>query len=69
MKIPNPSIYFKKRLRVISQKGIDTVGMFYGYNYDYDDDGREYTEFDIMTDDGALIGFSEEEVESIEIIE
>lgn len=70
MKISDPDIYFGKRIRVITTDGTIIVGKFDGYNYDYDDDGREYIEFDIWRDyDGAGVEFMEDEVESIEIIE
>lgn len=69
MKIPDPDIYFGKRLRVHSSDGIVTVGGFRGYNYDYDDNGNEFVEFDVERDDGFLIGFTEGEIERIEIID
>lgn len=69
MKIPDPDIYFGKKLRVHSSSGIITVGSFFGYNYDYDDDGNEFVEFDVERNDGFLIGFTEDEVERIEIVD
>lgn len=69
MKIPDPDIYFSKRIRVLSLDGDVTEGEFYGYNYDYDDGGNEFVEFDVKLDDGPLIGFSDDEAESIEIVE
>lgn len=69
MKIPDPDIYFGKKLKVFSANGIVTVGDFFGYNYDYDDDGNEFVEFDVERKDGFLIGFTEDEVERIEIVD
>lgn len=70
MKIPDPDIYFGKRLRVLTTDGTIIIGEFEGYNYDYDDNGREYVEFNVRRDyDGAGIEFMEDEVKSIEIIE
>lgn len=67
MKIPDPDIYFGKKIKVFSVNDIVTVGDFFGYNYDYDDDGNEFLEFDVEREDGFLIGFTEDEVERIEI--
>lgn len=69
MKIPDPDIYFGKKIKVFSVNGIVTVGEFFGYNYDYDDDGNEFVEFDVEREDGFLIGFTEDEVERIEIVD
>lgn len=68
MKIPDPDIYFGRKIKVFSVNGISTVGDFFGYNYDYDDDGNEFVEFDVEREDGFLIGFAEDEVERIEIV-
>ncbi len=68
MKIPDPDIYFHKKIKVCSPDGTVTVGKLYGYDYDYDDDGNEFLEFDVERNDGILIGFTEEEIERIEII-
>lgn len=68
MKIPNPDIYFGKMIRVYSVLGRVTEGAFGGYCFDYDDDGNEYTEFDIENNDGLTIGFDDYEVDRIEII-
>ncbi len=47
MKIPNPGIYFGKLLRVYCTDGMIIEGFFEGYNYDYDDAGNKFIEFDI----------------------
>lgn len=68
MKIPEPEIYFGKKIRVISTDGDSTVGELYGYNYDFDDDGNEFLAFDVEDENGWLFGFDEDEIERIEII-
>lgn len=69
MKIPDPDIYFGKKIKVFSTNGIITIGDFFGYNYDYDDDGNEFVELDVEREDGFLIGFTEDEIERIEIVD
>lgn len=69
MKIPDPDIYFHKKIKVFSPNGIVTTGELYGYDYDYDDDGNEFLEFDVEREDGFLIGFTEDEIERIEIVD
>lgn len=69
MKIPDPEIYVGKILRVYSPDGIITEGPFAGYDYDFDDDGNEFLEFDV--DDastGIGYSFTEDEIERIEVI-
>lgn len=68
MRIDNPDFYFGKKIRVHSPDGIITDGELYGYNYDYDDDDNEFLEFDVEREDGLLIGFTEDEIERIEIV-
>lgn len=68
MKIEEPEIYFGKKIKVTSTNGRTHVGEFYGYDYDYDDAGNEFLEFDIETQDGTLIGYTEDEVESVEVL-
>lgn len=68
MKIPDPDIYFGKKMKVFSIGGIITVGSFFGYNFDYDDEGNEFVEFDVEREDGFLIGFTEDEIDRIEVI-
>lgn len=68
MRLLYPEIYFGKMIRVYSKDGDITEGAFDGFSYDYDDDGNEYTEFDIENDDGLTIGFDDYEVDRIEII-
>ena len=68
MKINHPERYVGKRVRVVSLQGTATAGQFIGYNYDYDDNGNEFVEFDIDADFGIGYVFSEHGVENIEII-
>lgn len=68
MKIENPDIYFGKKIAVYSGE-IVTIGKLFGYDYDFDDDGNEYLEFDVKREDGVYIGFTEAEIDKIEVIE
>lgn len=68
MNIPEPEIYFGKKIKVISVRGRETVGELYGYDYDFDDDGNEYLEFDVENENGLLIGFTEDEIDRIEVL-
>lgn len=68
MNIPVPDIYFGKRIKVYSLEGDVTVGDFFGFSYDYDDDDNEILDFDVMREDGFLISFIEDEIERIEVI-
>lgn len=68
MKIVDPSIYIGKVLRVFSPDGTITEGPFDGYDYDIDDDGNEYLEFDVNSYNGIGYSFTEEEIDRIEII-
>lgn len=68
MIIENPEIYFGKRIKVFSTSGRTTIGELYGYDYDFDDDGNEFLEFDVENENGLLIGFTEDEIEHIEIV-
>ena len=45
-----------------------TIGELYGYDYDFDDDGNEFLEFDVENENGLLIGFTEDEIKRIEIV-
>lgn len=67
MKIPDPDIYFHKKIKVYSE-GTVTVGKLYGYDYDFDDNGNEFLEFDVENEDGLLIGFTEGEIDRIEVL-
>ena len=60
MKINDPDFYFHKKIRVYSPNGIITAGELYGYDYDYDDNGKEFLEFDIERDDGFLISYTDD---------
>lgn len=68
MIIENPEIYIGKKIKVFSTSGRITMGELYGYDYEFDDDGNEFLEFDVENEEGFLIGFTEEEVERIEIM-
>lgn len=67
--IENPEIYFGKKIKVFSTSGRVTLGELFGYDYDFDDDGNEILEFDVENENGLLIGFTEDEIERIEIVE
>lgn len=68
MIIENPEIYFGKIIKVYSTSGRITRGELYGYDYDFDDDGNEFLEFDVENENGLLIGFTEDEINRIEIV-
>lgn len=67
MKIEYPDIYFGKKIRVFSGEQAIT-GELYGYDYNSDDDGNEFLEFDVESEDGFLIGFTEKEIDRIEVL-
>lgn len=68
MKIPDPEIYFGKTLRILDTDGAITEGDFLGFNYDYDDNGKMFLEFDVDSASGISISFTEDEIESIVIL-
>lgn len=68
MKIPDPEIYFGKTLRIFDTDGGITEGDFLGFNYDYDDNGKMFLEFDVDSPSGIGISFTEDEIESIVIL-
>lgn len=68
MKIPDPDIYFGKKIKVVFEDDVVVIGDFYSYNYDYDDDGVEFLELDMQREDGFFIGFTEDEIKKIEVI-
>lgn len=68
MKIPDPEIYFGKTLRIFDTDGGITEGDFLGFNYDYDDNGKMFLEFDVDSTSGIGISFTEDEIESIVIL-
>lgn len=69
MKIDNPDAYFGKKIKVVSYKGIANIGELYGYDYDFDDNGIEFLEFDVAVGDGRIVSYTESEIESIEVID
>lgn len=69
MKINAPESYFGEKIKVIATDGQEIVGELYGYDYDYDDDGNEVLEIDVENDRGLLIGLTEAEIKSIEVID
>ena len=68
MKIPYPDIYLGKKIRVHCMDGKVFTGDFYGYNFDYDDDGNEFAEIDIEITSSYGVGFTEMEIKRIEIL-
>lgn len=67
MKIENPEIYFGKKIKVFSGDTV-TTGELYGYDYDVDDLGNEFLEFDVENENGILIGFTENEIDRVEVV-
>lgn len=67
MKIPDPEIYFYKKIKVYSGNTVMT-GELYGYDYDFDDNDNEYLEFDVEDENGLLISFTEDEIDRIEVL-
>lgn len=63
-----PGSILWKKIRVYSVGGVVTIGEFYGYDYDFDDDGNEFLEFDVEDEYGKLTGFTKDEIERIDII-
>lgn len=68
MKINAPDIYFNKKIKVVSPDGQELIGELYGYDYDFTDDGVEYLEFDVETENGMIVSYTEDEIESIEVL-
>ena len=68
MIIRNPEIYFGKKIKIFPLHGDVIIGELYGYDYDFDDDGNELLEFDVENENGFLIGFTENEIDRIEIV-
>lgn len=58
----------ERKLKFFPPSGRMTIGELYGYDYDFDDDGNEFLEFDVENENGLLIGFTEDEIERIDII-
>lgn len=68
MKIPDPEIYFGKKIKVILVDAPPIVGELYGFDYDIDDDNNEYLEFDVENENGLVASLVEEDIESIEVL-
>ena len=68
MRIEDPTIYFGKKIRVIGTDESVTIGKLIGYDYDFDDAGKEFLEIDVDEDDGVGYSFTEDEIKSIEIL-
>lgn len=69
MRINAPESYFGKKIKVIATDGQEIIGELYGYDYDYDDEGNKVLEIDVENDRGFLIGLTEAEIKSIEVID
>lgn len=68
MKIEDPEIYFGKKIKVTSTDGTVLTGELYGYDYDIDDDGNEFLEFDVEVESGAIVSYTEDEIANIEVL-
>lgn len=68
MKIPDPEMYFGKTFCILDADGGITEGDFLGFNYDYDDNGKMFLEFDVDSPSGIGISFTEDAIESIVIL-
>ena len=68
MQISAPEEYFGKKIRVTSTKGIVRIGELFGFDYDYDNDGNEFLEFDVEIENGFTISYTEGEIERIDIL-
>lgn len=55
-------------MRILDADGGITEGDFLGFNYDYDDNGKMFLEFDVDSASGIGISFTEDEIESIVIL-
>ena len=55
-------------MRILDADGGITEGDFPGFNYDYDDNGKMFLEFDVDSASGIGISFTEDEIESIVIL-
>lgn len=68
-----PEKFWNKRLRVSTADG-STIGTLYGYSYDYDDDGEQTLEIDLIPEGkdescGYVIGFDSTEDVKVEVLE
>nr|DAX28693.1 MAG TPA: hypothetical protein [Caudoviricetes sp.] len=68
MRIEDPEIYFGKKIKVTSTDGTVLTGELYGYDYDIDDGGNEFLEFDVEVEGGAVVSYTEDEIANIEVL-
>lgn len=68
MKIPDPEFYFGKKIKITSPDGHVLIGELYGFDYDIDDNDVEYLEFDVEAENGLIASYTEDEIESLEIL-
>ncbi len=68
MKIEDPEIYFGKKIKVTSTDGTVLTGELYGYDYDIDDDGNEFLEFDVEVEGGTVVSYAEDEIDRIDVL-
>lgn len=68
MKIPDPDIYFGKKIKVNLIDAPAIIGKLYGYDYDFDDNDKEFLEFDVENENGLVASLIEEDIESIEVL-
>ena len=55
-------------MRILDTDGGITEGDILGFNFDYDDNGKMFLEFDVDSASGIGISFAEDEIESIVIL-
>lgn len=68
MIINDPDIYFGKKIKVYVADAKPIIGRLYGYDYDFDDDGNEFLEFDVENEYGLVASLTEDEIISIEVL-
>lgn len=68
MIINDPDIYFGKKIKVYVTDAKPIIGRLYGYDYDFDDDGNEFLEFDVENEYGLVASLTEDEIISIEVL-
>lgn len=68
MRIDDPDIYFGKKLKVYVTDAKPIICKLYGYDYDFDDDGNEFLEFDVENELGFIASLTEDEILRIEVL-